>query len=160
MLDIGTAAGRLIKQECRHHLTNPAHAILSSGNKDPVALRIRKVTIILSSLAFLSDMGMGERWFGRTSSLNRKSAHVWPDDSTTLTLLFAKLLYRIQRNMDIKQRRKPDEICFRKHGAIANGSAALPSPAVSVSGFAHDSPSVSLPDQWSACFPSVKCLAC
>lgn len=58
-----------------------------SGSSDPAALRILKVTLILSSLALLKDgdgrAGMGPCWFGRDSPLEPKSMHAWPDDSTT-----------------------------------------------------------------------------
>ncbi|EFX00440.1 hypothetical protein CMQ_7442 [Grosmannia clavigera kw1407] len=141
MLDISISAGRLIKHECRQYLTKPEHAIHSSGSKDPVALRTRKVTILLSSLAFLSELGMGERWFGQALLMNPRSKYVWPADSTRLTLLFVKLLYKLQRNKEIKDRRKPSQVYRPKHGPTANTPSGLSSTALSMTGFAHDSPS-------------------
>ncbi|ERT01524.1 hypothetical protein HMPREF1624_02775 [Sporothrix schenckii ATCC 58251] len=84
-LGLDIDAGRYIVATCHEHLANPAHTVHMSGSSDPTALRILKVTLILSSLALLKDdghghFGVGRRWFGRDSPLEPRSMHVLRDD--------------------------------------------------------------------------------
>ncbi|KJR88730.1 uncharacterized protein SPSK_07111 [Sporothrix schenckii 1099-18] len=93
-LGLDIDAGRYIVATCHEHLANPAHTVHMSGSSDPTALRILKVTLILSSLALLKDdghghFGVGRRWFGRDSPLEPRSMH---------------LLYRITRNKRSRDR--------------------------------------------------------
>ncbi|KIH92989.1 hypothetical protein SPBR_02417 [Sporothrix brasiliensis 5110] len=79
-LGLDVDAGRYIVATCHEHLANPAHTVHMSGSSDPTALRILKVTLILSSLALLKDdgdghFGVGRRWFGRDSPLEPRSMH-------------------------------------------------------------------------------------
>ncbi|KAL1897697.1 hypothetical protein Sste5346_004005 [Sporothrix stenoceras] len=100
-------AGKLIVMRCQDHLADPAHAVTFSGS-NPAALRALKVTLIYSALALLKDSdgraGVGSSWFGRESTLEPTSEHMWPEDSTTLTLLFIQLLYRLTRNANSRER--------------------------------------------------------
>ncbi|CAK7205561.1 hypothetical protein SEUCBS139899_008338 [Sporothrix eucalyptigena] len=106
LLGLDADAGRYLVAACQRHLADPAHTVTTSGSADPTALRVLKVTLILSSLALLVEGGVGPRWFGPETPLEPKSMHVWPDDSTTLTLLFIQLLYRLTRNNNARARHR------------------------------------------------------
>lgn len=85
-LGLDVDSWKLILPMCREHLADPAHAI-TLGGSGAVALRATKVALIHSALALLKDSdgraGVGSSWFGRESTLEPKSEHVWPEDSTT-----------------------------------------------------------------------------
>ncbi|CAK7274330.1 hypothetical protein SEPCBS57363_006110 [Sporothrix epigloea] len=127
LLGLDTDAGRYLITTCQRHLADPVHTVTTSGSSDPIALRVLKITLIMSSLALLVDGNVGQHWFGPDSPLEPKSMHVWPDDSTTLTLLFIQLLYRLTRNNNARDR-------HRKRSAAAAASKAVSSRSTSVTG--------------------------
>ncbi|CAK7228040.1 hypothetical protein SBRCBS47491_006769 [Sporothrix bragantina] len=117
LLGLDADAGRYLVATCQRHLADPAYTVRPSGSSDPAALRVLKVTLIHSSLALLVQGTVGQRWFAPDAPLEPKSPHVWPDDSTTLTLLFIQLLYRLTRNNNARER-------HRKRGAATAAATA------------------------------------
>lgn len=138
LLGLDADAGRYLVATCQRHLADPVHTVTTSGSSDPIALRGLKITLIMSSLALLVDGNVGQHWFGPDSPLEPKSMHVWPEDSTTLTLLFIQLLYRLTRNNNARDR-------HRKRSAAAAMAKAASSRSTSVTGKRGQSSNVSSP---------------
>ncbi|OAA53826.1 hypothetical protein SPI_09271 [Niveomyces insectorum RCEF 264] len=132
LLDLNQDAGKRVTAICRRHLANPAHTIVLSGSCEPGALRVLKVTLILSALALVASgphgSGVGERYFGPDAAVQPRSRHVWPDDSTTLVLLFIQLLYRVTRNNSTRDRqRRKQAMALQKVGdAVVNRKRPAP----------------------------------
>ncbi|CAK7230106.1 hypothetical protein SCUCBS95973_007458 [Sporothrix curviconia] len=130
LLGLDADVGRYLVTTCQRHLADPAHTVRPSGSSDPAALRVLKVTLIHSSLALLVGGNVGQRWFGADAPTEPKSPHVWPDDSTTLTLLFIQLLYRLTRNNNARERHRRRSAAAAAASATASATAsAAASPA-------------------------------
>ena len=153
LLGLDADAGRYLVTTCQRHLAEPAHAVAPSGSSDPAALRVLKVTLIHSSLALLVDGNVGSRWFGPDAPLEPRSPHVWPDDATTLTLLFIQLLYRLTRNKAARERHHKRNVAAatstakrtKKAPTAESASAASPASPLAVSKECSPAAAVEMP---------------
>lgn len=74
--------GKNMGDEAKTYLKNPEYAIHLNGNQEPYALHTLKMTLVMSALSLLRDEGMGERWFGDSSTVQPRSKFRWPKDAT------------------------------------------------------------------------------